>query len=1002
MFNNQRSTYRITLRIEKQMNDLENILKAINALIENGNFPRAKELAENITSKVDKLNTLGVIFHQEKNDDKALELLQQALLIEPGHYDALYNYAILLLEKGDPFNSWRYLTRIRNKTWDVYNTLGDTQLKQDNPIMALHYYKKASALSDLDEMKDKYDHIKNSYKKSIKLAIFCLPGLDNFVKDIVETFSLRYDVKLIVSTDGNEITKAIKWADIVWLEWANELAVFATNKVPEIENKKVICRLHRYEAFTQFPEKINWGNIDQLIFVANSMKLIFHQLHPNFDFQSWKEEIVYNGVDLDKFKFSIHKPGYNLAVLAHINYRKNPETWIQIIGKLKNLDNKYKLHVGGDFQDPLYKEYFEYIKKEMKMGDNFILHGWINNVEKFLEDKNYIISTSIHESFGYNIAEAMARAIKPIIHNFDGAKTLWPKELIYNTIDEAVEKITEQTYDSESYRMFIEDNYSLEQQIKTLETTLNTLKKIDKKITKKVAEDQNVLFLDNIISKFIEFTPYTDKYIDSFDFEDSKIRIGKVEKITDEVSLIEFIVKNKKGQQLALQNIWYNHSTKQITLPAYISLSKNKKIIQNFVLQILDSRLSYIGNMGGFINDEEILEDIKRNQLAYNWERGIPATQFMPAFGYLKTMLRYSFVSQFIKESHVILDAACGFGYGSAYFSKLCNKVYALDLAEDNIKFGENTYSFKNLNWILGDVTALPFENDKFDIYVSFETFEHLPLQPIDNYIEEAIRVVKKDGLFILSTPNRETRKNIHNPFHIKEYNFQELISIVKQYFTKTKFFSQVNFAITEGYNEHASNFIVVCTNNKFKTSDYWEKRYKSGGNSGKGSYGLLASFKAQCINDFISEKNIKSAIEFGVGDGNNLSLYNIERYLGLDVSECAIEICKNRFHNDGSKQFATIGSLDALSLKEKYDCGLSLDVLYHLVEYDVYETYLHNLFASAQKYVIIYAWEALKETVQWFKLYYSGVGQEEMYKETRDQILRYQDAVDGLHGRKL
>ncbi len=76
----------------------------------------------------------------------------------------------------------------------------------------------------------------------------------------------------------------------------------------------------------------------------------------------------------------------------------------------------------------------------MKLENNFILHGWINEVDKFLEDKDYTLSTSIHESFGYNIAEAMARGIKPIIHNFDGAKSLWPSELIYNTIDEAVER----------------------------------------------------------------------------------------------------------------------------------------------------------------------------------------------------------------------------------------------------------------------------------------------------------------------------------------------------------------------------------------------------------------------------------------------------------------------------------------------------------------------------------------------------------------------------------
>ncbi len=62
--------------------------------------------------------------------------------------------------------------------------------------------------------------------------------------------------------------------------------------------------------------------MDFLIFVAESMKKTFHELHPNINLNSCKEEIVYNGVDLDKFKFLVHKPGYNLSVLAHINYRK--------------------------------------------------------------------------------------------------------------------------------------------------------------------------------------------------------------------------------------------------------------------------------------------------------------------------------------------------------------------------------------------------------------------------------------------------------------------------------------------------------------------------------------------------------------------------------------------------------------------------------------------------------------------------------------------------------
>jgi hypothetical protein len=136
----------------------------------------------------------------------------------------------------------------------------------------------------------------------------------------------------------------------------------------------------------------------------------------------------------------------------------------------------------------------------------------INEVEKFLEDKNYIISTSIHESFDYNIAEAMARGIKPIIHNFDGAKTLWPNELIYNTIDEAVEKITEQAYDSGSYRRFIEDNYTLEQQIYEIEEIVENFDK-SKSLEKKSEGTNNCLVTIGVTNYNSE--KYVKEFLDS-------------------------------------------------------------------------------------------------------------------------------------------------------------------------------------------------------------------------------------------------------------------------------------------------------------------------------------------------------------------------------------------------------------------------------------------------------------------------------------------------------
>lgn len=87
-------------------------------------------------------------------------------------------------------------------------------------------------------------------------------------------------------------------------------------------------------------------------------------------------------------------------------------------------------------------------------------------------------------------------------------------------------------------------------------------------------------------------------------------------------------------------------------------------------------------------------------------------------------------------------------------------------------------------------------------------------------------------------------------------------------------------------------------------SAEYWEKRYESGGDSGVGSYNKLAEFKADIINDFVNEHNIKTVIEWGCGDGNQLKLANYREYIGIDVSQKAVSMCKEIFAKDSAKKF--------------------------------------------------------------------------------------------------
>ena len=78
---------------------------------------------------------------------------------------------------------------------------------------------------------------------------------------------------------------------------------------------------------------------------------------------------------------------------------------------------------------------------------------------------------------------------------------------------------------------------------------------------------------------------------------------------------------------------------------------------------------------------------------------------------------------------------------------------------------------------------------------------------------------------------------------------------------------------------------------------EYWESRYRVGGNSGVGSYGFFREFKADVLNEFVATHAVQTIIEFGCGDGSQLELAKYPNYLGFDVSSTAVSNCQELFH---------------------------------------------------------------------------------------------------------
>lgn len=141
-------------------------------------------------------------------------------------------------------------------------------------------------------------------------------------------------------------------------------------------------------------------------------------------------------------------------------------------------------------------------------------------------------------------------------------------------------------------------------------------------------------------------------------------------------------------------------------------------------------------------------------------------------------------------------------------------------------------------------------------------------------------------------------------------------------------------------------------------SAPYWEERYAAGGDSGAGSGGALAEFKAKVLDEFVREHGVQSVLELGCGDGRQLALADYPQYVGLDVSPSAIARCRERFRDDPSKSFFLYDPTCFVDRAGVFraDLVLSLDVLYHLVEDPVFEAHLRHAFGAARRFVIVYA----------------------------------------------
>lgn len=174
--------------------------------------------------------------------------------------------------------------------------------------------------------------------------------------------------------------------------------------------------------------------------------------------------------------------------------------------------------------------------------------------------------------------------------------------------------------------------------------------------------------------------------------------------------------------------------------------------------------------------------------MQFTGERYIPTEQGQIR---LEHFHRYATVLEMVRGKQV-LDVACGEGYGSFCLSDQARSVVGIDISQESVRHARAHYAKPNLGFCAGHAAALAFAEDSFDAVISFETIEHLAEQA--RMISEIRRVLRPDGVLVISSPNRpifSAERNEHNAYHVKELDFLEFDALLKAEFSSIQYFGQ-------------------------------------------------------------------------------------------------------------------------------------------------------------------------------------------------------------------
>lgn len=181
----------------------------------------------------------------------------------------------------------------------------------------------------------------------------------------------------------------------------------------------------------------------------------------------------------------------------------------------------------------------------------------------------------------------------------------------------------------------------------------------------------------------------------------------------------------------------------------------------------------------------EIVFDKYEHIGAYHWKQCSNNLKIVNVHTKARYKLVMNCVSEFFDSTPIAaLDVGCGDGALTASIRKLGHRVYGVDTNSKGIRLAEEKFreNYLSGNFYVIEGYEYPFEDNFFEVVVCADVIEHV--QQPRQMLEEINRVLKREGILIISTPIKINNLPISKN-HVQEWTIDEFEDLCATIFGK-------------------------------------------------------------------------------------------------------------------------------------------------------------------------------------------------------------------------